>query len=313
MSDTLILGAGGLYPPLVEQLVDDGALTWPRGGADRRAMLDDHAADIRVVVSSAGVGADARLIDALPNLELIANFGVGYDATDVDAATARGIPVTNTPDVLDDCVADLAIGLTIDVMRAISASDRYARQGRWESDGPYPLQRRVTGAKVGILGLGRIGQAIATRFEGFRCEIRYHNRSRKDVAYDYEESPAALAEWADVLVVATPGGAQTKALVDADVLAALGENGYIVNIARGSVVDQEALIEALQHDAIAGAALDVFADEPSIPQELCDLDTVVITPHVASATHETRRAMADVVLANIDAHRAGQELPTRVN
>lgn len=313
MSDTLILSAGGLYPPLVEQLVDDGALVWPADDSARQAMFDDHGEDVRIVVSSAGVGADARLIDALPNLELIANFGVGYDATDVDAATERGIPVTNTPDVLDDCVADLAIGLTIDVMRAISASDRYARQGRWESDGPYPLQRRVTGAKVGILGLGRIGQAVATRFEGFRCEIRYHNRSEKDVAYTYETTPQALAGWAEVLVVATPGGAETKALVDADVLAALGENGYLVNIARGSVVDQEALIAALRAKSIAGAALDVFAAEPHVPEELRDLDTVVITPHVASATHETRRAMADVVLANIAAHRAGEELPTRVN
>lgn len=313
MNDVLILGASDLYQPLVEHLSDAGALVWPSGEDGQQRLLADHAEEIRVVVSSGNVGADAALIDALPNLELIANFGVGYDSTDVEAATARGIPVTNTPDVLDDCVADLAIGLTLDVMRAISASDRYARQGSWEARGSYPLQRRVTGAKVGILGLGRIGQAIATRFEGFSCEIRYHNRHEKDVAYAYEPTPAALAEWADVLVVATPGGAETTALVDADVLAVLGERGYLVNIARGSVVDQEALITALQQRRIAGAGLDVFVDEPRIPQGLRELDTAVLTPHVASATHETRRAMADVVLANIDAQRTGKALPTRVN
>ena len=313
MSDMVVLGAGTIHPPLVATLRERGAVELPSDVDAAAALLADRGAEVEVAVTSAARGVSVELMDEMPNLRLIANFGVGYDSTNVDAASARGISVTNTPGVLDDCVADLAVGLLIDVMRAVSASDRYARAGRWERDGAYPLQRRVSGAKVGILGLGRIGQAIATRLEGFGCEIGYHNRTEKDVAYRYEASARTLAEWADALVVATPGGAATAGLVDADVLEALGERGHLVNIARSSVVDQDALVDALQRGAVAGAGLDVLVDEPRIPQALRELPNVVITPHIASATHETRAAMAELVLANIDAYRAGQELSTRVN
>lgn len=299
MDDVVIVGRGQLLPELVAELLDAGAAQLPEAGAERDAFLAGRGSQFDIVVTSAAVGVDAALMDALPRLELIANFGVGYDSTDVDAAAERGITVTNTPDVLDDCVADLALGLLIDVMRGISAADRFARAGRWP-DGSFPLMTRVTGKRVGILGLGRIGMGIARRLEGFRCDIGYHNRSqRPHVTYPYFESPRELAEWADVLVVATPGGADTQALVDADVLSALGPQGFVVNIARGSVVDEDALVDALQRGAIAGAGLDVYAHEPHIPQALRDLDSVVIAPHIASGTHETRRAMADVVLDNV--------------
>lgn len=303
-TDAVIIGASSLYPPLVEHLEGRGAQRW--------SVRDGEAPGVTMAIVSAAAGVNAAAMDVLPDLRFIANYGVGYAGTDVDEARRRGIAVTNTPDVLDDCVADLAVGLLIDVMRGISATDRYVRAGRWESDGPYPLQQRVTGAKVGILGLGRIGQAIADRLAGFRCEIGYHSRSEKDVAYHYEASAEALARWADVLVVATPGGAATQGLVDADVLTALGPDGFLVNIARGSVVDEPALVDALQSGEIAGAGLDVFADEPRVPQALRDLDTVVLTSHAASATVATRQAMADVVLANLDAFLAGDDLVTPV-
>jgi hydroxypyruvate reductase len=250
-------------------------------------------------ITSSRFGVTNDQIDALPKLRAIVHFGVGYETTDVAYAHSKGIVVSNTPDVLTDCVADLAVGGLIDVLRRMSAAERFVRRGDW-SRGQYPLATKVSGKRVGILGLGRIGQAIARRLTGFDMAISYHSRHQvPGVPYTYVDSPVALASSVDVLVVATSGGAATSGLVSAEVLAALGSAGYLVNISRGSVVDEPALVSALVDGRLAGAALDVFADEPTVPAELLDLDSVVLLPHIASATHETRQAMGELAVANL--------------
>lgn len=298
---------GSLRPQLVDQLV-------ARYGARTLEELDAHqTARARVAVTSGVWGVRAEHMDRLPALEAVTSFGVGYDTTDVAEATRRGIAVSNTPDVLTDCVADLAVGLVIDVMRQVSASDRFVRRGAWAAGETMPLARRVSGCRVGVLGLGRIGSAVAHRLEAFGCEIRYHNRHRRaDVTYDYEESLVDLARGCDVLVVAAAGGSRSAGLVDAEVLRALGPHGYLVNVARGSVVDEDALVAALEDGTIAGAGLDVFADEPHVPEALLGRDDVVVLPHVGSATEETRAAMADLAVANVERWLAEGELVTPV-
>lgn len=274
-------------------------------------LADPTGVDVAVVGGGAPAGAEQ--MDALPDLRAIVNFGVGYDNVDVDEATRRGIVVSNTPDVLTDAVADLAVALVIDVLRGISAADRFVRRGAWAAGESFPLTRDVRGAQVGILGLGRIGVATAERLEACGAVIGYHSRSPKDVAWGYHDSPVALAQHSDVLVVLTPGGADTEHLVDAEVLDALGAEGFLVNVARGSVVDEEALVAALESGRIAGAGLDVFVDEPHVPQALLDRDDVVLLPHVGSATIQTREAMGRLVLDNVDAWLERGELVTPVN
>ncbi|MFG1926089.1 2-hydroxyacid dehydrogenase [Cryptosporangium sp. NPDC048952] len=262
--------------------------------------LASYAESVRVVVTGGHAGVGTALLDALPGLRAIVHFGAGYDGTDVETARARGIVMSNTPDVLNDCVADTAVGLMIDVLRGFSASDRYVRAGRWAADGPYPLQRRASGSRVGIVGLGRIGTAIATRLEAFGCPIAYHNRHEvSGSSYRYEPSLVRLAADVDVLIVSTAGGEGTRGLVSREVLEALGPDGVLVNVARGSVVDQEALVSLLSAGRLGGAGLDVFDDEPHVPVELLDRDDVVLLPHVGSATVATRAAMADLTLANL--------------
>ncbi|MFZ1175832.1 MAG: 2-hydroxyacid dehydrogenase [Mycobacterium sp.] len=283
------------------------------GGLQRTAFLGEHAAEVRVVVASGPPGVDADTIAALPNLEVIVNYGAGVDSIDLEAAKRRGIGVSNTPDVLSDTVADTALGLILMTLRCFGAADRYVRAGRWARDGPFPYARDVSGLQVGILGLGRIGSAIATRLLGFDCAIAYHNRRRIDgSAYRYAESPVELAESVDVLVVATTGDQRTRNLVDRTVLGALGPEGYLINIARGSVVDQEALVELLAGGALAGAGLDVFVDEPHVPTALSNLDNVVLFPHIGSATARTRRAMALLAIRNLDSYLNSGELVTAV-
>ena len=286
--------------PLVEQGLAANYTHLHLGkAADTAAFLATHAASVVAVVSSGKTGVTAGLLDALPNLKLVAHFGVGYDNVDVEHARKRGVVVTNTPDVLTDCVADLAMALLVDVARGISAGDRYVRAGRWLA-APMPLATKVSGKRLGILGLGRIGRAIAARAEGFDMEIRYHNRRQvPDSPYRYEHSLADLARWCDFLMLATSGGEATRGIVSGAVIEALGPKGFLVNIARGSVVDEPALVAALRERRIAGAALDVFADEPRVPEELLALDNVVLTPHIASATTETRAAMGQLVLDNL--------------
>jgi len=279
---------------------------------DRAAALKELAPKVRGLATFGGGGADASLMDALPELEIISNFGVGVDAIDLDAAKKRGIIVTNTPDVLNDCVAETALALTLNVMRKFPQAEQYLRSGDWARRGAYPLTASVGGKTMGILGLGRIGEAIAERAVAFGMNVRYHNRRKKDVPYPYDPDPVTLAKNADVLVVVTPGGAETDRLVNTKVLDALGPQGYLVNIARGSVVDEPVLIKYLQQGKIAGAGLDVFADEPRVPAGFLALDNAVLLPHVGSATAETRTAMGNLQVNNLLRHFAGKPVLTRV-
>ncbi len=315
MSDQpLVLQVGPVMPSLAEALATGfAAERLPTDPAERSAYLAERAGEVEVAVTTYNVGVGTELMAQLPNLKAVVLFGVGYDSTDTAQARERGILVSNTPGVLTDAVADLAIGLLIDTLRGISRADRFVRDGRWAAGETFPLTREVYGTRVGILGLGRIGEAIAARLTGFDCEIAYH--SRRQVAgspYRYAGSAVELAAGSDVLVVVIPGGPATDKMVNDEVLAALGPSGYLINVARGSVVDQEALVRRLASGQLAGAGLDVFADEPRVPAELLGLDNVVLQPHVASATEQTRQAMADLVLENLRVFFAEGKLVTPV-
>ena len=272
------------------------------------AALAALAPRIRAIAASGESKVPAALIAQLPALEIISVMGVGYDGIDVAAAKARGVPVTHTPDVLNDEVADTAIGLMLCAARQLPAADRHVRAGKWPG-GAMPLQRKMSGARLGLVGMGRIAKAIAHRAQAFGMRIAYTARTAKpELPYAFYATPAALAAHSDFLLVITPGGAGTRKLIDAAVLAALGPHGILVNVARGSVVDEAALIAALQSGALGGAALDVFENEPQVPQALMDMPHVVLTPHIGSATRETRQAMVDLALGNLAAHFAGQAL-----
>ncbi len=280
--------------------------------SDPQAFLAAHGHEFVGYVTSARFGASEATLAAMPMLRVISSFGVGTETLPLAAAGARGIAVGYTPEVLNDCVADTAFGLVIDVARRFSAADRFVRRGDWLK-GQYPLATRVSGKRLGILGLGRIGQVVARRASGFDMEVRYHNRRPNPaVPYTYEASLESLAEWADFLVVVSAGGPETRHLVSASVLRALGPKGYLVNVSRGSVVDEEALVQALEDGTIAGAGLDVYVDEPQVPARLLAMEQVVLLPHMASATHETRQAMADRVVENLDAFFATGQVMTGV-
>jgi lactate dehydrogenase-like 2-hydroxyacid dehydrogenase len=309
-----VLQVGPLKPSLAQSLQDDyAAYVLPDAPGERDEFLASHGGEITAVVTSGRSGVDAELMAALPNLGAVVNFGVGYDTTDVDAAASRGVAVSNTPDVLTDCVADTAVGLTIDTLRQFSAADRYVRAGRWPVDGNYPLTRQVSNTRVGIIGLGRIGSAIAKRLSAFGCTISYHNRHEvENSPHSYVGSAVELARGVDILVVAAAGGAGTQKLVSREVIDALGADGYLINIARGSVVDEEALVSALTDGRLAGAGLDVFADEPQVPEALMTMDNVVVLPHVASGTVETRAAMEELTLRNLNSFLESGQLVTPV-
>ena len=276
------------------------------------AALERVAPDVRGIAASGESRVSAELISQLPALEIISVMGVGYDGVDVAAAKARGVMVTHTPGVLNDDVADLALGLMLSAARQLPAADRYVRAGLWPQ-GPMPLARKMSGARLGLVGIGRIGQAIALRALAFGMSVAYTARhARPELPYAYAPDVTSLAEQVDYLVVITPGGAGTRKLIDARVLAALGPKGILINVARGSVVDEQALIEALEAGTIAGAGLDVFEDEPRVPDRLLALAKVVLTPHVGSATAQTRQAMADLALSNLVAHFAGKPVLTPV-
>jgi lactate dehydrogenase-like 2-hydroxyacid dehydrogenase len=271
---------------------------WEAG--DREAWFREFGPKVRGVGAVMHERIDGAFMDRLPNLEIVSNFGVGYDTVDAREAARRGVIVTNTPDVLTEEVADLALGLLLATVRELPQADRYLRAGEWVEKGDYPLTATLRNRKVGILGLGRIGKAIARRVEGFGLPVSYYGRSRQaDVAYPYYDNPVALARDVDILIVVTPGGAETRHLVNAEVLKALGPDGILVNVARGSVVDTQALIEALRAKTILTAGLDVFEGEPKVPQELIDMDHVVLLPHVGSASIETRRSMGQLVVDNL--------------
>lgn len=268
---------------------------------------------IRAICGSGESKVSAELLAQLPALQIVSIMGVGYDGVDVAACKARGVLVTHTPDVLNDDVADLALALVLNVARRIPQADRHVRAGRWAAEGPMPLATKVSGARLGLVGMGRIGQAIAQRALAFGMSIAYTARSAKpQLPYTFHARVAELAAAADFLVVITPGGAATRKLIDAEVLRALGPRGYLVNVARGSVVDETALIAALQQGLIAGAALDVFENEPQVPEAVRALDNVVLTPHIGSATRATRGAMADLAFENLRAFFAGESPPAPV-
>lgn len=306
-----VLVAAKFPPYLMERLKQDFTVHERLHETDPAAFAA-VAPTIRAIACGGESRVPRALMDQLPALEMISVQGVGYDGVDVGAALERKVPVSHTPNVLNDDVADLAIALMLSVARRIPQADRFVRENRWP-DGPFPLARKMSGARLGIVGLGRIGQAIAQRAAAFGMSIAYTARSqKKDIPHRYFPSAAALAAQVDFLVVITPGGAGTLKMIDRQVLDALGPDGYLVNVARGSVVDQQALVEALQEGRIAGAGLDVFDGEPQVPQALRAMDNVVLTPHVGSATQATRKAMADLCHANLVAHFAGQPLPSAV-
>lgn len=305
-----LISVAPLLPRQMKELESDFTIHALPAPVERPAFLAKLADRVRFLQTTGFYGADAALINALPKLEIIASMGVGVDTVDLKAAKARGIAVTNTPDVLNDDVADLAIAMMLMASRNLAVSDRYVREGKWLK-GSQPLARKMSGKKLGILGLGRIGKAIARRAEAFDMEISYHGRQRQaDVSYRHYPDLAAMAKDVDFLVVICPGGEATRNLVNAKVMEALGPEGILVNVARGSVVDEPALIDALKSGKLGGAALDVFVNEPNVPKELLTMENVVLAPHVGSATTETRNAMADLVVANLRAHLRGQKLVT---
>jgi len=265
---------------------------------DREAALDAIAPRIRAVVSTFAA-VDAALMRRLPKLEIVVSFGVGYEHIDAAWAGAHGIVVTNTPGVLDEDVADIAMALTLAAVRRLPQAERYLREGRWRN-APFPLTASLRGRTMGILGLGRIGKQIAKRAEAFGLAVVYHGRKAQDEApYLYYPSLLGMAKACDILMIAAPGGADTRHIVESEVMTALGPDGVLVNIARGSLIDETALIEALRERRILAAGLDVYENEPDVPPALLELDNVVALPHVGSASRHTRRAMADLVLANL--------------
>ena len=277
--------------------------------ADRDALLADIAPRVRAV---AGGHVDGALMDRLPRLEVIANFGVGYDSIDTEAARARRLRVTNTPDVLNDAVAELAIGLMVALARRIPQADRYVRQGKWANAG-FPLQAELNGKTIGILGLGRIGKEIAVRAQAMKMRVVYHGRRRQPYEpYVYYSSLLDMARDCDWLVAVAPGGRETYRMVSREVLEALGPAGGLVNLGRGTLVDGPALVELLQTGELGGAALDVFENAPHVPEALFGLDNVILSPHQGSATQQTRDRMGALLVANLDAYFAGEPLPSAV-
>ncbi len=275
---------------------------------DRDALFRDVAPRVRAVVTTGLAGCDVATMQALPKLEIIASFGSPRFTLDVAAAKARGIVCTRTPDVITESVADLALGLMIDVMRRIAAGDRFIRAGRWEKELARP-GNEVRGKRCGIVGFGAIGQGVAKRALAFDMPVCYYGPRKKESPHPYFNDLVAMANAADVLVVCCPLTPQTRHLVDAKALDALGPEGFLINVARGPVVDEQALIAALQEKRIAGAGLDVFWDEPRVPEALMTMENVVLVPHIGTSTQEVRIERGRKVLANLQAHFAGQPVP----
>jgi len=278
-----------------------------------REDFDTVAGIVRGCVTNGHSGPPPEMIDRMPKLEIISSASVGYDGIPVEYARSKGIPVTNTPDVLNDDVADLAIGLMIMTARRLVASDTYVRTGKWPAGGEYPLAQKASGKRVGILGMGRIGKEIGKRAEAMNNTVAYHSRRPVEgVPYKHYPDLVELARNSDFLIVIIPSTPQTQKIVSKAVIEALGPTGILVNVARGAVVDEDALVEALKSGTLGGAGLDVFVNEPQVPEVLFGMDNVVLQPHVGSATHDTRRAMSQLVLDNLDAKFSGKPLLTEV-
>ena len=279
--------------------------------ADKAALLKQHGLLIRGVIGAGGTNYSEEILKQLPKLEIISVFGVGYDSVPLEYCREHGIRVTNTPDVLTDDVADIAVALVLMTSRKLVAANRFLHADKWQQ-GQFELASALRGKTAGIFGLGRIGKAIAHRLEAFGMKIAYHGRKAQAVPYAFFDSLIDLAREADFLIVACPGGPDTKHKINTEVLAALGSNGTLINIARGSIVDEAALVSSLKNGTIKAAGLDVFENEPNVPAELEQLGSAVLLPHVGSGTRETRRGMADLVVRNLAAHFSGQPLVTPV-
>ncbi|WP_340117206.1 2-hydroxyacid dehydrogenase [Pelagibius sp. 7325] len=310
MKPELIM-VGPMMPHVMEALDSDFTVHRLWEVSDKKALLDEVGSQVRAIATSGHLGASAELMDALPKLEIIGCYGVGVDAIDLPHAAKRQVIVTNTPDVLNDDVANMAIALLLATSREIVNGDRYVREGKWLK-GAMHLTRSIRGRTLGILGLGRIGKDIARKAEAFGMEIAYHGRAKQDVPYRYYADLVEMAGDSDYLVAICPGGPATDKIVNRAVLDAIGPNGVFINVARGSVVDEPALVAALEEGRLGGAGLDVFAEEPKVPEALFKMEQVVLQPHAASATHETRRAMGDLVVDNLRAHFAGKPALTPV-
>ncbi|PTM40863.1 2-hydroxyacid dehydrogenase [Bosea sp. 124] len=297
---TEILMTGPLMAYAADQLKAQYAVHELWKAEDKAAFLREISGRVRGIAAGGGHNrVDGALFDALPNLEIISSFGVGYDHVDAAEAGRRGLIVTNTPDVLTDEVADLAIGLLISTVRQLPQVDRYLREGKWLK-AAYPLTTSLRKRSVGIVGLGRIGKAVAHRIEAFGLPIAYHGRSRQaDVPYRYYPSLVEMAADVDTLISVAPGGASTHHIINAEVLKALGPNGIVVNVGRGTVIDEKALVEALQNKTILSAGLDVFEDEPRVPAELIAIEHAVLLPHVGSASVHTREQMGQLLVDNL--------------
>ncbi len=273
--------------------------------------LSEIKKDVDAIAVMGGYKITSKLMKSMPNLKIIACYGVGYDAIDINYAKTLGIKVTNTPEVLNDEVADTAIALMLCVYKKIVDADSFARNNSW-LNGDFPLTKKFTGTKLGIVGMGRIGKAIAKRAEAFDCKISYHSRNKKDVKYKYFTDLNQLAKEVDTLCVITPGGKETEKLINKEVLSSLGKNGVIINVARGSVIDQDELIHSLENNFILAAGLDVYTNEPNIPEKLIKLENTVLLPHVASGTVETRNAMGQLVFDNIKNYFQNKSLISEV-
>ena len=308
-----ILLVGPPMPRVPEALAGHYVLHHLRDQAERTALPPDVAERIRGLATHGHIGAGTLLIDALPSLEIIACYGVGVDGIDLARARSRGIVVTNTPEILTEDVASLAVGLLLAVTRRICSGDRFVRDGRWLHE-PMELTTSIGGKRLGIVGLGRIGQAVARRAVAFGMSVAYTGPSRKpEAGYLFYDDLEMLARESDALVICCPGGEATRNLIGRDVLTALGPEGVLVNVSRGSIVDEGALVEALHLGRIAGAGLDVFANEPRVPEALLSMENVVLSPHMGSATRETRNAMGDLVVQNLRAHFSGTPVVTPVS
>ncbi|WP_424985323.1 2-hydroxyacid dehydrogenase [Microbulbifer sp. S227A] len=294
-----LLVIGGVTERMMGRLTAEFTVHALYDQPDQGAFMAAHGTAITAVLTNGHDGLRPDLMAALPNLKIVSSYGVGYDAIDATAAAERGIVVTHTPNVLNDEVANTALLLWFSVSRRLVPNDAYVRAGRWEAEGNAPLSRSVQGRTVGIVGLGRIGQAIADRLAVFDSTVVYHSRSPRDVPYRYYADLTEMAGDSDVLICITPGGAGTRHLINRDVIDALGSEGILVNVSRGSVVDETAMVQALREGRLGGAGLDVFEAEPRVPSELFDMDNVVLQPHVGSATHETRQAMGDLTCDNL--------------
>ena len=307
MSYDVLMPSPGM-PIIAERIATRATLHRPFLEADPAAALKAVADKVRALaVVFHGVKIDDAYMAQFPNLEIVTSFGVGYDHIDAKAAAARGVVVAHTPGVLDAETADTALGLLLNTVRGFSAAEAYLRQGRWVKDGPFPLSASLSGRRMGVLGLGRIGKEIAKRVAAFGVEIVYHGRKpQAEAPYLYYPSLIAMAKAVDILMVAAPGGADTRHIVNAEVLDALGPNGVLINIARGSLVDDDALIAALKERRILAAGLDVFPHEPKVPEGYLSLDNCVLTPHVGSGSVSTRLAMANLVVDNLFAFMDGK-------